>query len=172
MQERFESTSIGRAVISVFLLFTIIALIFWNLPDSELKERSLRVVRPYVNATGLNQNWGVFAPNPRRVTWDVYARVEFADGGETIWHVPRGDAVIGSYWDYRWRKWYELWVSDREELRPAAAAYVARLHRDDDRRPVSVTLVRRTSQNLPPGPGPARSEWVENELYTLRIEDR
>ena len=69
MQERLESSAVGRAVISAFAVVTVVALALWNLPDSEIKRKALTVVRPYVTALGLEQNWGVFAPDPApRVT--------------------------------------------------------------------------------------------------------
>ena len=170
MQERLESSAVGRAAISVFAVATVVALAFWNLPDSEIKRKALKVVRPYVTALGLEQNWGVFAPDPRRETVELFARVEYADGSERTLKVPRGDPFIGEYWDYRWRKWYE-WArsDDYQHLWDPAARWFARVAADEGGTPVRVTLVRRWRQLLPPGPGPAESDWREFSYYTLDL---
>ena len=172
MQERLESTTAGRAAISVFVLVTVLCLVFWNLPDSELKAQSSRVVRPYILATGLNQNWGVFAPDPRRQVIDLVARVRYADGTEATIEYPRGGRLIGTYWDYRWRKWYEAVRQNRgEHLWPAAAAWFAQRERAEGRRPVRVTLVRRWSDLLLPGEGPERGPWQEFAFYTYDVPE-
>ncbi len=46
MQERLESSAAGRALISVFLVVTVLAVAFWNLPPSELKRQGLRPLAP------------------------------------------------------------------------------------------------------------------------------
>ena len=170
MQERFESTVVGRVAISVFLIVTLLALVFWNLPESELKRQSFKVVRPYITALSIEQNWGVFAPDPRRQTIDIFARVSFADGTEETFGIPRGDDLVGGYWDYRWWKWAE-WVrlDAYSDLWRPAALWFARRAAADGRRPIRVTLVRRWYDLLPPGGGPERTEWQEESFYTLPL---
>jgi hypothetical protein len=170
MQEWFESTAVGRGVISLFLVVTLVSVVAWNLPSSELKDKALPVVAPYVNATGLNQNWSVFAPEPRRSTIVLEARITYADGVRETWRAPARNAVVGGYSDYRWRKWYEHVTSgDETFLRKPAAEYVARLHTQDGRQPVRVVLIGRSQPLLPPGPGPERGDWSETTLYTLTV---
>jgi hypothetical protein len=170
VQQRLESSAAGRIAISVFLVATLLSVVFWNLPDSELRRKSLPAVRQYILLTSLEQNWGVFAPNPRRETIDLVARVEYADGTEETLRVPRGDAFVGGYWDYRWWKWAEHVVSNEDShLWHPAAVWFARRASDDGRRPVRVRLVRRWYALLPPGSGPDRGEWNESEYYTLRL---
>jgi len=170
LQERFESTVAGRAAISVFLVATLLALIFWNLPESEIKRKSFKIVRPYITATSLDQNWGVFSPDPRRQTIDVVARVSFADGTRETFGIPRGDDVVGSYWDYRWWKWAEwLRLDTHSDLWRPAAIWFARRAGTDGRRPTRVTLVRRWYDLLPPGSGPDLTDWQEYAYYTLPL---
>jgi hypothetical protein len=71
LQERFESTPLGRIVISIFLLVTFVALLTANLPESRLQELLLKADHPYVYGLGLDQAWGVFAPDPRSQTINV-----------------------------------------------------------------------------------------------------
>jgi hypothetical protein len=169
VQERLESALLGRVLISVFLLFTVFSLVVWNLPDSGVKRHSLKAVRPYVNAVGLDQNWGVFAPDPRRQTTQLFARVTYADGREETLRVPSGDPFVGEYWDYRWRKWAEWAITDAyDHLWHPAAVWFAR-RAGEQGEVEKVVLVRRWHDLLPPGPGPARSDWQEYAFYTLTV---
>ena len=74
LQERFESTALGRIVISIFLLVTFVALLTANLPESRLQELLLKADHP------LSTGWarpgvGVSAPDPRSQTINVTADV-------------------------------------------------------------------------------------------------
>lgn len=170
MQERLESSVAGRWAISVFLIATLASLIVWNLPASEIQRKALKVVRPYVTALSLEQNWGVFAPDPRRQTLDFFARVRYADGSEEEVRMPTGGDFVGAYWDYHWWKWVESVTNDqRDGLWKPAAVWFARRATTDTRKPVRVTLVRRWYELFPPGPGPSRGPWQEAEYYTLDI---
>jgi hypothetical protein len=172
VQERLESSPAGRAVISGFVVVTLLALVFWNLPDSEIKHRALKVVRPYITALSIDQNWGVFSPDPRRESVELIARVEYADGSEETLGVPRGGDFVGAYWDYRWRKWMEWTRSDSHpNLWDQAARWFARVAARGGGQPVRVTLVRRWYDVLPPGPGPERTDWREFAYYTLSFTD-
>ena len=170
MQQRLESSTAGRIAISVFLVFTVFSLVVWNLPTSEIKRRSLKVVRPYITLTSLDQNWGVFSPDPRRISIDIVARVRYADGGRETLHIPRGNDVYGVYWDYRWWKWAE-WIRQdaQDQLWKPAALWFARKAATGGRQPVEVVLVRRWYDLLPPGTGPSRGPWQEHPFYTLTV---
>ena len=168
MQERLESSPAGRLLISAFLVVTVLALVAWNLPASELRRQALRPLAPYVRATGLDQNWGVFAPDPRRQTLDFYARITYADGTTGTWRPPSGNALIGAYRDYRWRKWYEWTTNDSyRHLWDPAAAFVARRERAAGREPVRVELVRRTSDLAAPGYKPRSGPWREETYHSV-----
>ena len=167
MQERLESSAAGRVLISVFLLVTVLALVFWNLPQSELKQQGLRPLAPYVRATGLDQNWGVFAPNPRQQNLELIARVQYADGTRRTWRLPSGNALFGAYWDYRWRKWMEWTTNDAySHLRDPAAQYILRQERKAGRSPVQVELIRRTSDLTAPGFRPRQLPWRSERFHS------
>jgi hypothetical protein len=170
VQQRLESTSAGRLAISVFVLFTVFSVVVWNLPTSEVKRKALKVVRPYITLTSLDQNWGVFSPDPRRISIDMVARVRYADGTEETIRVPRGNDFYGAYWDYRWWKWVE-WIRQdaQDQLWKPAALWFARKAASEGKEPTQVTLVRRWYELLPPGPGPSRGAWHEYSFYTLTL---
>ena len=150
-----------------------------NLPDSELKRQVDRAGRPYLNAIGLDQGWGAFAPEPRRTSIDLVARIRYEDGTKRTWHYPRGGPVFAAYSDYRWRKWLEwMVVYEQPDLRNPLAVWLARRERAAGRRPLRVVLVARW-RNIPPpswqpeapptklaSEGPA---WSERQFHSVWI---
>ena len=114
-------------VISLFVLATLVTILTANLPPSRLQVDLLKADHPYLYGADLEQNWGVFAPDPRQQTVDVLALVTFADGSTETWQVPRRNPVVGEYIDYRWLKWTEWVVSPAyPELAKPTALYAAR----------------------------------------------
>lgn len=168
MQQRIESSRLGRALISALLLVTLASIVVVNLPGSKLRREALRAGGPYLNATGLDQSWKLFAPNPRRATIGLRARVEYANGETTTWRLPSGGNLVGSYWDYHWQKWLEFVVDDRHaDLWKPAAEFIARDSRRNGQRPVRVTLIRLTSINYPPGRQPDHGPRVAAPYYSV-----
>ena len=152
------------------MVVTIASAAVSNMPQSKLRREALRVARPYLNATGLDQNWEVFAPEPRRESIALHALVDFTDGSRQTWRIPSSNPVTGSYWQYHWQKWQD-WVLDehlRRLWRPAAV-FIARDRDRPGRHPVRVTLIRRTSVIEPPGHHPASGPNVATPYYSLRI---
>jgi hypothetical protein len=170
LQERFENSAFGRALISTFLAVTLAGMVVANLPQSKLRRDGLRVGGAYLNATGLDQSWRLFAPEPRRQSLALSARVEYASGGTRTWRLPRGNALIGSYWDYHWQKWLEFVLSNRHmNLWKPAAEFIARDSDGPGRRPVRVTLIRATSYNRAPGQHPDHNPRITSAYFSLRI---
>lgn len=161
LQERLEGSVAGRRFLSLALVLTLAAVVAWNLPQSPLREATLPVVEPYVRIAGLDQTWNLFAPDPPRVTFEVIARIDYADGTSDTWRPPRND---------RWRKWLGAVRLDRNmSLWSPTAAWIAGSHDHDGRRPVTVTLVRRGRDLLPPGSGAPEPDWQEFPFFTYRV---
>jgi hypothetical protein len=161
-----------RMIITIFVIITVGAVLAQNMPDSAIKAGLMDVARPYLKATGLDQSWSIFSPNPRRESAFVIARVERADGSIASRSVPTG---IGpsQYWRYRWQK-YEETLSEpggRMLWRPYAEWVV-----DQDQReggvPVRVTLVRRVSKIPPPGADTSALPFIDEDFYTAPVNAR
>ncbi len=167
VQERVESSVAGRVLISLFIVVILAAVVVWNLPESELSRQGRYRLTPVISATGLDQTWAVFAPDPPRQEFELEALIAYADGTARTWHVPTGDPVVGGYRDYRWLKWAE-WITGGSHvvLWKPAAAWIARQEQLAGRRPVSVTLVRRVF-DLPLGGDRVPARPVD--LYTLPV---
>jgi hypothetical protein len=170
LQERFEGTPFGRVIISAFLVLTLFSVITANMYPSYLKNQFLRVAKPYVYVTGLDQGWDVFAPDPRRRTVALRAEIVYADGSRESWRIPSGGSLIGAYWDYRWRKWVELMLGGfNKSLEKPAAQWIARNQSDPNRTPVRIQLVERWYDIAPPGEKPNRTEWRQGRFYNLDL---
>lgn len=168
--ERFEASQAGRALLSVLLVAVLASVVVVNLPDSKLRMKASKAADPLVNALGLTQNWNVFAPDPRRQSIGLEARVTFADGSRTIWRPYEGGDLVASYRDYRWGKYVENVRQDRNRrLWPGLAAWVARRAEDDeDRKVTRVVLIRRWRDVLPPGAGSSQGPSHSYLFYTWR----
>ncbi len=162
-----------RALISVFLVVTVAAVLVQNMPDSVIKNGLMGADQVYLNLTGLDQSWSIFSPNPRQQTVYVLARVEHADGSVAVHPIPTGIG-LSAYWGYRWQK-YEESLSDpvggRALWRPYAE-WVVNQDQQQGGKPVRVTLVRRVSDNLPPGREPDSLPFVDQDLYTASVTAR
>jgi hypothetical protein len=176
LQERLESTRAGRWLISVFLVVTVGVIGVANLPAWSVPRRIGKVAQPYLNATGLDQSWSMFAPTPRTEILYLEARVEFADGRATVWQPPSSGPLLGGYRDAHWHKFVEHAVvrpgnSDGwPQLWEPLARYVASQETHEGSPAVSVTLVKRSAFELPPdGRGPDRTPFREVPYYTLRL---
>jgi hypothetical protein len=172
IQQRFEESPGGRIVISVFVTVTLLAVLTANLPVSRLQDLLLTAGHRFIYGAGLDQNWGVFSPDPRRETIHVTATVSFADGSQATWQIHRRDPVIGSYIDYRWLKWAEFVVEPQyqEFLGHPFAVFVARRLATPSHRPVRVVLSNRWYALQPPGSGEPRLVR-ERTLYTTQITE-
>jgi hypothetical protein len=167
-QAKLEGTAWGRGLISGFIAVTVAAVVLTNLPNSAVKRATDAVVVPYVNATGLGQNWGVFSPDPRRFSVTVAARITYDDGATETWQVPDHGPWLGTYRRYRWRKWMDLVRLDANGgIWEATADWLARTHEASGRAVVQVTLIRRWYDTPPPGAADARPEWNEYEFFVL-----
>jgi hypothetical protein len=165
---RFESSVAGRLLISIGVVVALAAIMVVNMPNSQLRQDLSKYTLPVANATGLNQDWGIFS-QPRTIAAYVDGQIDFADGSSSIVRISTSNG-LGAYTDYRWQKYEEI-------IRPASgqpywhdyAEYLAGNARQHGRLPVRVTLIRRFAQSLPPGPGPAHGPWQEVTMYVLNL---
>jgi hypothetical protein len=143
-----------------------------NLPESKLRREAMKPAGAFLRATGLDQDWRVFAPDPRQASLRIEARVHFDDGSVATWRPPAGGDLAGAYWDYRWRKWLENTIQDanRDVLwKPAAAFAVDELGRAG-RTAVRVTLIRRWQDLRAPGtPGLDAAGWRSYAFYEASL---
>jgi hypothetical protein len=127
------------------------------------------LVGSQLQAVGLQQSWGVFAPEPehREVVFD--AVVTFADGSQAKWRIPRTSAVF-PYPSHRWELWQDRIVSDDfSAWWERTARWIAGQQMGPGRDPVRVVLRRRWSDLPPPGFDPKLRQWNDFEFYSLNL---
>jgi hypothetical protein len=168
--ERFEASPLGRAVITGALLFILASLIAANIPPSYAQRQLNSFVQPVRDGVGLDQDWGVFAPDPRRQTVALQARISYTDGTSETWNVPTGDPFVSEYRTYHWQKWSEYArLDDHQELWEPFAVWVARTHNSSMRHPNEIALTRSWFDLNPPGSHPSRGPWHEYTYFSLKI---
>jgi hypothetical protein len=162
-----------RVGITLFVLLTLVAMATNLMPPSVLGARVATVTAPYSLATGLEQNWGMFAPNPQQISTAVRARVDRADGSTAYYAVPHGRGLT-AYWDYRWLKYGDQIADDKQDAgqRVAFARWAVQQDRAAGGDPVRVTLLRFAQRLFPPGPGPDEGPPQENPIYTAALDGR
>jgi predicted DCC family thiol-disulfide oxidoreductase YuxK len=170
-QQRLEESAFGRGLLSTLFVVTLIAIVAINLPESDLRRQLLRPGQPYLNALGLDQNWALFAPDPRRVVINVSAAVTFDDSVTSQWSFPHDGALIGTYRDYRWRKWAENLISpsNGQALWRSAALWAAGSEVRPGHSVTSVALVERYAVINPPGVTPSVGPTQLRVFYVLRL---
>jgi hypothetical protein len=174
-QERLESSRAGHWCISAIVVVIVAGIVIANLPAGTVQRRLASTTQPFMNATGLDQHWGMFT-YPRRDILYLEARVVYADGRVTTWTPPVEAGLLSGYRAAHWRKLVEHAI-DRPgngdswpQLWEPLARYIASEETRDGAAPVSVTLVKRTAMTLPPdGSLPGRTPFSEQDYYTLRL---
>lgn len=145
-QETFlHETRAGRWLISTSIVVIVGAMALSATPDSELADVVRPLREPITDATGLFQNWNLFAPDPRPTTSRLEARLTYEDGSTASWSPPAGNRFLGAYRSFRWRKWANNVLDrDREDLLRSGAEFIAGTTRRNGRYPVEVVLVKLT----------------------------
>jgi hypothetical protein len=167
---RLEGSQFAEAAISGLVVVMLLTGIVWSLPDAEVTRRLAPVLRPIAAATGLEQNWRMYAPEPQRRQEFLDVRVTMANGVQRTWTNPRGDRVLGAFAWYHWQKIKENAVHD-----PASRVGVAHwiVHRltGGSERAVRVQMILRTESLPAPGthdPPTREEEILYDENFTGR----
>jgi hypothetical protein len=149
-----------QTLVSAFLIVLLFCVVVAAMPPSSLERTLSRPARPFLEATGLDQSWGVFAPNPRREVIDMSVRILYPDGRAETWRPPKG---------YRWRKLMEH-TNLSEGLSSLARDTVLYAARSAGGRPIRAILLRRWAA-LPPEAGTAPGRWrVIRNVFAVEPE--
>jgi hypothetical protein len=151
----FSSSRISEGIANGFIALIVVIAVASNMPGGEIQRLLIPVVKPIAVATGLEQQWDMFAPNPPRRAKHLEVHVTLADGRIRVWTPPRSDGrVMGA--SHRWRKLSETLLTE-ERVRPQLAHWVVGEVTRPDERAVRVQIFVLTEDLAPPGasgPGP------------------
>jgi hypothetical protein len=170
LQERLESSTRGRALLSVVIVVLLGTVLIINMPDSITKRALMHAAAPVANVVGLDQGWAVYAPSPRRESAYLEARVLERDGTTTKYPVPLS-LGLAEYWDYRWQRYGDSMLNGPDNT-PRWAPY-ARWVADQDRAaghsPTVVTLVNISAVSQAPDAPAPRAPWAEHPFFSLGV---
>ncbi len=165
--ERFEQSAVGQAVLGALMVVLVVCVGLWNLPAGRPHDAVRPVVGPVVQALGLEQDWALFAPDPRRFGVGVYATVTHRSGRVVRWTPPHNGLLLTPYRTYRWQKYVErLRADDYAGLWEPTARWVARQAGADVTR---VVLTRTFRDAVTPGTGEGRPPGGSYDFYTLDL---
>jgi hypothetical protein len=143
-----------RATLNVFIAFNFAALFFWGLPDGPFRKYTARPFEKYVVYMGLWHIWGMFAPKPLDINFDVRATVKYQDGTTKEWIAPRMEElpIAQRVPKERFRKWRERIRSEEYMMIwDDTAHWIARqVHRNPQNPPVEVKMARWWTEIPPP----------------------
>ena len=140
---RVDWSRLREMAISAVIVVMLATAIFGALPKSTIKSTAAPVFTPIARASGLDQGWGVFAPNPPRLITELEVHVVMRDGEDRIWRLNADRSLP----EYRWRKLKEA-VVKHKQLRPGFAQWVVREVTDENDQPGRVLIVLQT-ESLP-----------------------
>ncbi len=169
LSERAERSPVVRALISTVIVIVLLTEVATHLPGrSAVNQLVATEASHLIRLVGTEQQWGVFAPDPRQTSLKIEGRVTFADGSTAVWELPDGPRVGANLRYYRWRKWLERVRSDDfQGLWDPTARWIASLY-DDRASPVAtVELVRLFRTNQVAGPQPPYEEFT---YYTYVVD--
>jgi hypothetical protein len=165
--ERFEASTAGRAVLTLLMAVLAAAVLVWNLPAGQARDEVRPAAAHVLYPIGLDQDWALFAPDPRTFSVGVFARVTYADGRERIRIPPHNGHLFAPYRTYRWQKYVErLRADEYASLWEPTARWIAR---DAGPGVTKVVLVRTFRDAVVPGSGKTRPVRGEFAFYTLNV---
>ena len=167
MGERFEASLAGRVLLTVLTAGLAAAVLGWNMPQGRPRDAIRPAAAHVLYPIGLDQDWALFAPDPRAFSVGVYARITYADGRTRIKVPPHNGHFLLPYRSYRWQKYVErLRADDYQSLWEPTARWIAREAGPGVQK---VVLVRTFRDAVIPGSDEKRGERGEFAFYTLDL---
>jgi hypothetical protein len=163
-QQRFERTQIGEVVISAFVSVIVMVAVVWSSPDSALKRAAVPPLEPIALATGLDQAWYMFAPDPFRRLETVEVHVRTSLGDERVWTFPHGSVIDQFSW-YHWHKLKEESVKV-PDVRAGLTRWAAGQVAEPSEYPARAELILKTESFPAPGVVSPQSSTAFETLYT------
>ncbi|HET6385632.1 MAG TPA: hypothetical protein VFJ58_19750 [Armatimonadota bacterium] len=167
-----------KGVISAFIIFHVVAVASWLMPDSTIKQNLTTVTFWYVIPVGLWQAWDMFAPNPSGLNMYVHARVQNSDGSVWEYSLPRMNRLgfVARYAQERFRKYVEnAHLDASRRFWPDMARWVARQDREQTGKiPTHVQLIRTWWEVPAPPPDTSQAppeDWRTFTFYNTDIKN-
>jgi hypothetical protein len=171
-----------RILISVFILFNLIAIPVGSTRPRAEQNVLQRLVLPYLRWTRLLQNWPLFVPSPRQNAIKYHVDIVFKDGHTATWqrpYPPNWD-FFARHLSYSFQKWdlAANYLDEKGPLQRDLANYIQRLYWSDSNPPVTITLIRAMAKWPPPNEtGYVRSDermlqWTDHVVFTYHVNEQ
>ena len=145
----------------------VVAVVGCTLPAGPTHDRAVRALGPVTQGLGLEQDWALFAPDPRGFGVAVHATLTYRDGHTRQWTPPHNGIVLTPYRTYRWQKYVErLRADDYSGLWDPTARWLARVYGPGV---IRVVLTRTFRDVATPGYGKNRPKAGRYDFYTLDL---
>jgi hypothetical protein len=119
--ENLQTQTFRRGVISVFILFHLVAITCIAFPFDLPPIRNMKaLVKPYMVWAGLFQTWDMFAPNPEGINSYIKTVVISRDRHMHVWSFPRMEELgfLERYKKERYRKFSVLLIDFQSDIHP------------------------------------------------------
>lgn len=168
---RLERSPVAQVFISLGIVILLLAEVGSHLPaGSRLQQEVGADANHLVRFLGTEQQWGVFAPDPRQTSLRLEGRVTFEDGSTAVWTLPEGPRIGANLRFYRWRKWLERVRADEYRgIWEPTARWIASEYDGGPVPVASVSLVRMFHPNTVNGPVEPYEEFT---YYTYVVDAR
>jgi hypothetical protein len=164
---RVEQNPYVQGALTVFVAGVMATVLLWNIPPGPPRDQLRPTVGPVMHSLALEQDWALFAPDPRGFTVGVFATVTFRDGHTERWVPPHNGLLLAPYRTYRWQKYVErVRADDYQGLWEPTARWVARQAGGDV---TKVVLTRTFQQAKAPGAKGPRTPAGSFDFYTLEL---
>ena len=146
----------GKLLLNLFIFFHLTLILLWNLPQTATHKKIFeKGAARYMYWTGLDQNWGIFAPAIAVSNWRMKAEITFRDGSSVSQNLPRAKPFgpMGKT-VYSRRIAWGYWIAHFKQTWADNARYLAQLHaKNRSNPPVKVALIQDYAFIPPPQKG-------------------
>jgi len=139
-------------LINAFIILHLFLIIVWLFPVNPQLLAAMNIFKGYMIFLGLDQDYSMFAPYPRKTNRHIFALITFHDQSTAIWTYPRMErlGLIQSMFKERYRKYGSDNIVEPafKMFLPDFARYIARMHHCPNNEPDLISLYM-LEQNIP-----------------------
>ena len=164
-----------RLLTNAFIIFHLFIITAWLFPLNSQIADTVNLFRRYIIFLGLDQDYGMFAPEPRKTNRHIFAIVTLKDQSSLIWDYPRMErlGVLQAMFKERYRKFGNDNIVQPcfKMFLPDFARYIARLNNCPDNPPELISIYT-SEEDIPPPNSQAKSKPVLTNLFIYKVESR
>jgi hypothetical protein len=166
LQRKFEGSRFGEAALSGLVAVILLAAVVPQLPEAEITRRLTPLFGPIAMATGINQYWGMFSPDPPDRSNKLEVHVTMSDGSDRMWTLRRDDWWIGGVRSTHWHGAMHAVIGNPQN-RERFAQWVVNELTEPSERAVHVQMIVRSAALSPPGGKEPTTEATT--IYDARV---